>query len=248
VTAPDPPCDVLAWDSAFFGHAIARARASRLDEASCREVLAWCREHGTECLYVLADEDDLVTLRLLDAAGFRRVDRRVTLERTLGTGGPPAPAGTRGAREDDIPALRAIAGVSHRNARFHADGRFDPERCDELYRTWIEKSCRGWSDHVVVAVRGEAAVGYLTVHVEPSGAGAIGLVGVDPTLRRHGIGRELMQGALAWLAGRSVARVRVVTQGDSAAALRFYEQAGFRPTQAALWYHRWFETPSAAAR
>jgi len=248
VTTSVPPCDPLDWDSRFFGHSIARARATRLDEAACRGMLDWCREHGTECLYFLADEDDAVTLRLLEAAAFRQVDRRVTLERALGPDESPAPADTRPAREQDLPALRAMAGVSHRNGRFHADGHFDLERCDELYRTWIEKSCRGWADHVVVAERERAPVGYLTIHVEAPDTGSIGLVGVAPSLRRHGIGRRLLQGAFAWLAGRSATRVRVVTQGHNSASLRLYESTGFRVTHAALWYHRWFQTSTGAPR
>jgi N-acetylglutamate synthase-like GNAT family acetyltransferase len=248
VTTPGPPCDVLDWDSQFFGHAIARARASRLDDAACREMLDWCRAHGTECLYVLADEDHPGTLRLLDAAGFRQVDRRVTLERTLDPDVGPAPAGTRAAREEDIPALRAIAAVSHRNGRFHVDGRFDSERCDEFYRVWIENSCHGWADHVVVAEREGRAVGYLTAHLKGPDTGSLGLMGVDTAIRRHGLGGQLLQGALAWLAGRSITRVWLATQGRNDASQGFFTSAGFRPTHAALWYHRWFDEPPDAAR
>jgi len=246
VTAHEPPCDALDWDSRFFGRAIARARASRLDEASCRDVLTWCREHRTECLYVLADEDDPLTLRVLDDAGFRQVDRRVTLERTLGPDIGPAPGDTRAAREEDVPALRAIAGVSHRDGRFHADGRFDRERCDEFYRVWIENSIRGWADHVVAAVRDGRAIGYLTVHQRSADTGSLGLLGVEPEFRRHGIGRLLLQGALAWLASRSVTRVWLATQGRNSASQGFFTNAGFRVTHASLWYHRWFDEPPPA--
>jgi len=240
VTAPVPPCEPLEWDSAFFGRRIARAATAELTTESWRAVRGWCADHRTECLYFLAVADDRATTGLLESVGFHLVDVRVTLDRevTAADGNRPR-QGTRAATPADVPALRRIAGAAHRNTRFYADGHFDRERCDELYRIWIEKSCLDQRNHVLVVERHGEPVGYLTLQVE-DGTATIGLVGVSPPWRQRGVGRELLSEGLAWLATRSVAHVSVVTQGSSVAAQRLYQGLGFRTANVALWYHRWF--------
>jgi N-acetylglutamate synthase-like GNAT family acetyltransferase len=239
-------CERLDWDSRLFGVSIARAVPSRVDLATRDAIFDWCRTENIDCLYFLADEH-AETMRILEDAAFSRVDDRVTLELQPIPPASPPHADTRGAFQSDIAALRHIAAVSHYDSRFYHDRHFDRERCDELYRIWIEKSCQGWADHVVVVERHGNAIGYLTVHLSEPDAASIGLVGVDPAYRRHGIGARLMDGALAWIAGQSVTRVRSATQGRNAASQGFFQKAGFRLTGRAIWYHRWFSSSTGVA-
>lgn len=239
-------CERLDWDSRFFGVSIARAVPSRVDRATRDAILDWCHAEDVDCLYFLADAD-ADTMRVLEDAAFSRVDDRVTLELEPIPPVSSPHADTRAACESDIAALRNIAAVSHFDTRFYYDRHFDRERCDELYRIWIEKSCQGWADHVVVVERNGNAIGYLTVHLNEPDAASIGLVGVDPAYRRHGIGGRLMDGALAWIAGRSVTRVRSATQERNAASKGFFQKAGFRLTGRAIWYHRWFSSSTGVA-
>jgi GNAT superfamily N-acetyltransferase len=240
-----PLCERLDWDSTFFGISIARAVPTRVDTATCAAILDWCRAERIDCLYFLADADSDV--RPLEDASFRRVDERVTIE--LQPIPPPAapPSGTRAARESDIATLRDIAGSAHYDSRFYNDGRFNRERCDELYRVWIEKSCQGWADHVVVAENDGEAIGYLTVHLREPASATIGLVGVRQDCRGQGVGQRLMAGALAWIASQPVSRVWSATQGRNAASQQFFQKAGFRLTHRAIWYHRWFSEPPGGA-
>jgi N-acetylglutamate synthase-like GNAT family acetyltransferase len=209
-------------------------------------MLDWCRAEQIDCLYFLADEDANAT-RVLEDAGFSRVDDRLTLELQPIPSVSARPADTRPACPSDIFTLRNIAAVSHYDSRFYNDRHFSRERCDELYRVWIENSCQGWADHVVVVERDGNAIGYLTVHLREPDSASIGLVGVDPAYRRQGIGAHLMSGALEWIAGQSVTRVWTATQGRNAASQGFFQKAGFRLTSRAIWYHRWFSTPAGAA-
>lgn len=247
MSAPAPLCKRLDWDSRFFGLAIARAVPDQVDAAGCQAMLQWSADERIDCLYFLAHAEADASNRLLEAHGFERVDERVTLERAIPTS-PPAAAGARGAQPGDIPALREIAAISHRDSRFYTDGRFDRGRCDEFYRVWIENSCQGWADHVVVAEHDGAAVGYLTVHVKSPELATLGLMGVEPGLRRHGIGSRLLDGALAWIAARGIPRVALATQGRNANSNGFFGHAGFVPVARSYWYHRWFDKRPAAAR
>jgi len=164
-----------------------------------------------------------------DAAGARSSDAPVDRLAKIRT-----------SRESDIPTLRTIAAKSHVDSRFYADGRFDRARCDELYATWIEKSCRGWADVVFVAEHDGSPVGYLSCHAREDKRGEIGLVGIDERAQGRGLGGALVHAALRWFAERELERASVVTQGRNVPAQRLYQSAGFRTSAVQLWHHRWF--------
>lgn len=238
---PTAPCRLLDWDSAFFGRRIARATVGRLDPDAARGILAWCARERVDCLYFLADADDPGTVRLAEAHGFRQVDIRVTLERPAGPPPPgPPPGPVRPAAPGDLPALRALARTSHRASRFYHDGGFPRERCDELYATWIERSCRGAAEAVLVADDGAGPAGYVSCHLPAGAPGAIGLFAVAAARQGGGLGRALLAAALRWFAERGAPGVTVVTQGRNVAAQRLYQRGGFLTRSLELWYHRWF--------
>lgn len=205
-------------------------------------VLAWCRKESIDCLYLLVAADDLATLRSAEERAFHLVDIRMTydkkIERAVTESSGLQPI--RRARESDIPALRAIAAVSHTDSRFYADGGFERARCDELYATWIEKSCRGWAEVVFVAEHEGLPSGYLSCHEREGRRGEIGLVGIAARAQGRGLGRALVESALCWFAERRLERASVVTQGRNVAAQRLYQSSGFRTTAVQLWHHRWF--------
>jgi ribosomal protein S18 acetylase RimI-like enzyme len=239
LTPVEDCCRDLAWDSAHFGIRIARVNASRLTPGLLAEIDNWRRVHATHCLYYLADPD-FASMRLATGAGFRFVDARITLEVALAE---PDAAGEaiRPAKPEDIPELRRIAGESHRNARFHADGNFPIAACDELYRIWIERSCREpkLADAVFVVENGGRAAGYISCRMD-NGIGEIGLVAVDERYRGLRLGERLLAQACSWFLSQGARSALVVTQGANVPALRLYQKAGFLITGVQLWYHRWF--------
>ena len=81
--------------------------------------------------------------------------------------------------------------------------------------------------------------GFITCIKEGS-YGKIGLLGIDPTSQRKGIGSSLVNAALHWFECEGISTVEVVTQGSNIAAQRLYQQAGFRTSQVQLWFHKWF--------
>jgi dTDP-4-amino-4,6-dideoxy-D-galactose acyltransferase len=269
-----PFCEVLAWDSEFFGRRIGRivpieAKGGRLDRALLAEVDAWCSAEAIDCLYFLADSGDPATAAVAEAGGFRLVDLRVTLEGRPG-GHPegefragriwagessslPDPSARPSLQDDrtrlffpeDLADLRRIAAASHHDSRFYADPHFDRERCDELYATWIEKSCRGESaDAVLVAEHEGKPAGYISC-VRSGGvgdSGEIGLIAVAAEAQGRGLGKALIRASLRWFADRGLSRVRVVTQGRNVRAQRLYQAHGLFTRSIGLWFHRW-ETP-----
>jgi ribosomal protein S18 acetylase RimI-like enzyme len=54
---------------------------------------------------------------------------------------------------------------------------------------------------------------------------------VDPTLRRGGLGRRMVEEAEAWLRGRGVVKVNLMVRHDNAAAVAFYERLAYEDQQ-----------------
>jgi dTDP-4-amino-4,6-dideoxy-D-galactose acyltransferase len=234
------PCHVLAWDSEFFGFRIARVRDAHLTARNLRDVLEWCVREGIRCLYLLAPSDCSETTDLVGANGFRMADLRFTLARGL-EGDAGSTNSVRAFNQSDLPFLQEIAAVSHRDSRFYHDPGFPDQRCDEFYETWIERSCHGYADTVLVAEHLRQPAGYVSCHLQPDGIGSIGLLAVADWSRGVGLGGQLVTAALRFFAEASCTRVTVVTQGRNCSAQRLYQNCGFRSASMELWYHRWFD-------
>jgi dTDP-4-amino-4,6-dideoxy-D-galactose acyltransferase len=247
--SPDPGqgqlCRYLKWDSDFFGFRIASATTRTLDSRSLSLLMSQCQQQGIECLYFLAPLNHDQTIRLLEQSGFHLVDVRMTFARDLRTavrrgGMRPARPKSRLHVPGDLPVLREIARMSYHDTRFCYDSHFPKQRVSALYETWIENSCNGFADAVLVVDRRRRPVGYITCHLRENGEGQIGLIGVDSACQGLGIGGVLVTGALQWFAEHGRAAVTVATQARNEKAMRLYERCGFVVRDAQLWYHRWF--------
>lgn len=237
-------CCILDWDSTFFGHRIAHVTVNRLNAGDMGRVMKWCRNRAICCLYFLVNADHLETVRLAEENGFRLVDIRVTLEKKLqevATMETSRSAAVRLSKPEDIPALRAIARRCHHDSRFYHDSNFPKYLCDSLYETWIERSCEGYADAVLVADLTSQPVGYVSCHLLGEQKGKIGLVGVDAHSEGKGLGQALIGESLTWFSQHGVTEVTIVTQGRNYRAQRLYQQSGFLTKSMQLWYHRWFE-------
>jgi dTDP-4-amino-4,6-dideoxy-D-galactose acyltransferase len=237
MNAADEPCEFLDWDSQFWGFRIGRVRGDR--RLSLERVDAWCAEHAIRCLYLLADANDFEAARLAEGAGFRLADTRMTYALSV-TADACDCVGVRLADDADIPDLRRIASTSYRSSRFYFDLYFPRHLCDELYATWIERSCRGYADAVFV-VEGDGGVeGYISCHLEAGPPhGRIGLVGVDAAARGRGVAQRLVHHACEWFKSAGVSKVSVVTQARNVEAQRVYQRSGFLVEDVGLWFHRW---------
>lgn len=232
-------CELLPWDSSFFGVEIARLVPERLSGAVLAQALEWCAAHRIKCLYFLADPNDRQTIELAEAGGFHLVDIRVTLECGMADAEGSESGGIRLYQPGDLDRLKAIARTSHTDSRFFFDAHFPVPRAQALFECWIERSCEGWAQAVFVAEVDGVAAGYTTCHLNPNGAGSIGLVGLAPEAQGRGLGRSLVRAAVAYLQRQQAARITVVTQGRNVRALRLYQRCGFRVESVRLWYHRW---------
>lgn len=237
-------CELLEWDSTFFGCRIARVVGHRLDDAAARAALDWCEREAVACLYFLADADDAATTAAAEAHGFGMKDIRVTSACDLDQPRPaPAPDGprVRPASRADADAIEAMAAASYTDSRFYFDTRFPRERVSGLYRRWARQSVEGGADQVLVLEQVGRPAGFITCHLLPERQGSVGLGCVDAAARGQGLGAHLYGAALDWFASRGVRRVSYVTQGRNVRAQRLIQRLGFRTESVRIWYHRWFD-------
>jgi dTDP-4-amino-4,6-dideoxy-D-galactose acyltransferase len=242
------PCEILEWDTAFFGFRVARVRGDVLTQERVRQIDAWCQQTGVCCLYFLSRADDINTTRLAEDNGFRFVDIRMTLGygisdaiRGVKSQTASCAAAVRHARPEDICSLQSIARESYHDTRFYFDANFAKHLCESLYETWIKLSCEGYADEVLVAELDGVPIGYISCHLdEESRTGRIGLVGVSGQARGRGVGQMLVFSASEWFSAQGAQEVLVVTQGRNCAAQRLYQRCNFLIQTVQLWYHKWF--------
>jgi ribosomal protein S18 acetylase RimI-like enzyme len=144
------------------------------------------------------------------------------------------------------PATRADAAALGRLGallvRTHHD--FDPKRfipatprTERGYASFLASQLEDPDVAVLVAEVGGTMVGYAYAGVEASDymslrgpAGVLHDVVVDPQHRGRGVGRLLLDAALAFLRSRGAPRVVLWTAVQNASAQRLFASAGFRQT------------------
>ena len=235
---------VLEWDSSFFGIRIARMISTRPDRAMVQRAIQFSTQERIVCMYGLVDAGAPESIRTAEDGGFRVVDVRLTLTRNT-TSDPleltAAGVAIRRVEERDISALKAIASVSHFDSRYYADPGFSRSHCSRLYATWIENSCAGYEDCVLVAEREGKVCGYISCDISSHNTGQIGLLAVAADAQGRGIGGNLIRSAIRWFGEQECLKIDVVTQGCNSRAQQVYQKAGFVTDRVQLWLHRWFE-------
>ena len=118
-------CQHLPWDSSFFGRKIARVQPTTVNKNRIEEALHWSATERVDCLYFLCDTADPASASLAESHGFNMMDVKVTKEFSIASvtdrSNFSGTADVRRAISRDVPTLKTIAKVSHRDSRFYAD-------------------------------------------------------------------------------------------------------------------------------
>lgn len=179
---------------------------------------------------------DVARVAALERAGWSVVDVTVTLAREPGLEpadgtwrvGPPA--------GDDRDAVIAIARDDYDVSRFHLDPKIPDAVARRIKQDWVTACLDGErGDRVLIASGESGPVGFLAVLETPT-TQVIDLIAIRRAARGTGAGRALV----AHLLAEASSTVEVGTQIANTAALRFYEDLGFRAreTRYVLHCHR----------
>jgi dTDP-4-amino-4,6-dideoxy-D-galactose acyltransferase len=237
------PVEYLIWDSDFFNRRIARVTSGCLRSDEVERILTWAVEERIDCLYYLANGQEINSTSLVEANGFHFVDLRVTFIKDLTKPEQPfiPSRHIRRADEKDLSTLKELARKAFQLSRFHVDAHFDQAKADLMYEVWVENDLRTTGHDVwVIDMEGQLAA-YTSVSVKHDGKAQIGLVGTQADWRGKGLALELQRFVGEELQNEGIREVEVVTQGRNIAEQNLYQQAGYFTRSIDLWYHKWFE-------
>jgi GNAT superfamily N-acetyltransferase len=234
------PCELLEWDTTFWGVKVARVVSGSMTDEGRVEIDKWCRDNGVSCAYFLAD-DEADTMLAAERGGFFVTDVRITLRKEMnGTRFREPEAPVRAAHDGDLQALEEIARSSHGLTRFYHDPHFQNDRCGELYARWI-RSTYDSGAAILVIDDGGPAVAYVTCEIRAGSTGYIGLIAVDEARRGQGLGRALATAVDNWMLEAGVAHLAVMTQERNVAAVRLIEGSGYDIVSRQVWFHKWYD-------
>lgn len=222
--------ELLSWDTDFFGITIGRAKIATARDLEI--ALRAASDQGVECLYVVVPGAKADPVAAAIRAGSGLTALRLDLERRGRQVASDAET-VRPAAPDEAGRVAELAAALAPASRFAQDGRFRRERIEEMYRIWALNDLR--DGKVLVDTTGDRAL--LTLSKRPSGL-AVGLVYVASVARGTGLGRQLLDAALAEAAGASLT---VATDMRNLEAVRLYESAGFRARSIEAVLHVWLD-------
>lgn len=247
----------LAWDTKILGFRVGRIAWWLSDGSSDaplarEELLRACvrsaEERGVHYLLARITSEDRIGVHILERNRFALIDGLLSFGLDLAKF-PTAMERLEGPScaewaTEDLPALREIARSSFVFDRFHGDPAIPTNKADELHQRWIEDSCSGTADAVLVA-HSDRPVGFTTLKLDKLAEAACGvsigtivLVATSPDHRRKGIARSLTLAALDWFRKAGCTWVEVGTQMANVPASRVYQSVGFELVGSSLTFRR----------
>lgn len=145
----------------------------------------------------------------------------------------------RAAVADDMPALGRLGAML---VALHHD--FDADRfltanagTESAYGAFLDRQARDADAVVLVAEKAGVVLGYAYGKIEAADymalrgpAGMLHDLIVEPSRRREGVGRQLLNAMIAALSERGAPRLVLSTAARNVAAQRLFASAGFRQT------------------
>lgn len=139
---------------------------------------------------------------------------------------------------EDGPALgRFGAALARQHHAFDPRRFMLPEGIEAGYRSWLLREARDSEAVVLVAVQGEAPVGYAYGRLEArdwnlllDACGGFHDLWVDETARRTGVGRLLAEALIRRLEALGAPRIVLMAAAQNASAQRLFTSLGWRAT------------------
>lgn len=221
----------LQWDSSFFGLRVAKAEiSSNLDI----EEIMNMHKYEYDLIYVFAQQT--LTDETLQKFNGRLVDNKVILKKNVGDSESQLIISEY--KEKEISKeLYNLAIESGNHSRFKIDTRLPADSFERLYKTWINESVNGeFADKVYIYSHSNKIIGFVTVKIELE-VGKIGLIAIDESYRGKGVGKQLIYKVESYLKEEDVKILTVATQKNNSAAMKFYQNIGFKEFESTLIYH-----------
>ena len=243
LTAPHPVAggavdwQPQAFESEFLKLSSARITAFRGDDpaATIRQAFADLARLGYAFVSIRVPATAVAQVSALRQVGAREIECLVTFARTLDLVAVQMPDGIEIATYEDAEGCAEVGRQAFRSDRFHQDPELDEAGADALKAAWMRNACLGRAERVLVARAGRRILG-ANACIRNGDEAVIDLIGVLPEAQGRGLGRQLVDAALASYSG-SAARMVVGTQATNTASVALYRSAGFSPVDEKITFH-----------
>ena len=230
-------------DSVHFG--IRVARASGVGMGDLPEVMHFCELNRIDLLIARCATTDTPVAQVMEKHGFLLMDTLVyymadLIKRPV----PPRDATlrVRALQSGDESQVQDVAAAAFKGyfGHYHADPRLDRRKCDEAYRSWALRSCKGAADEILVAEENREVLGFATLRLNSPEEGEGVLVAVAPKAQGRGIGPALMVDSMYWCKDRGAQRMIISTQVRNISTQKVWCRVGFEPSYSYYTFHKWF--------
>jgi dTDP-4-amino-4,6-dideoxy-D-galactose acyltransferase len=223
----------LEWDSSFFGYEVGKIVVDSKETFKIEGCME--RIEQFKLLYVYSkDSIDLLESKLVDRKViftqncYEIVKEEVIVMQSFNT------------KKHNFEQLKALALESGIYSRFYVDKNFNNQEYERLYTRWIENAVNDdLTFDIILAVKNNSIIGFATLNKKNNVLADIGLVAVSKESRGLGIGKQLMQEALARAQQAGFTEIQVITQLDNLAAMNLYKSTNFKIKEIINIYHLW---------
>lgn len=141
------------------------------------------------------------------------------------------------ARDDDLPALLAIARTSFHNERFKMDPRIDPNVSDLRYQNWVASSLRHPTQELYVICDGVRRIAFFITELLNDDTCYWHLNAVAPDAQGQGYGRRVWLSMLNQATKAGAQRVRTSIVARNHRVLNLYARLGFYFPPPSMTFH-----------
>ena len=220
-------------------------RRRRLAANLINSAILRTRELGIMTIHANISQDSPMAKALLTKMGFTFIRRFLELRMNLSKALLPEISRIaqlcrplRPGEEEGLTQLQ--------NRSFTGSWGYNDNTVEEIiYRISLPNCSPG---DVILAFESDKPIGHCWTRINSwkneapgEGTGRIYMLGVDPTHRGRGLGRQLLLVGLSYLKSKGLHVVELTVDSENKAACALYESVGFKPWTYSLWYEKRLE-------
>lgn len=235
------------WDTAIYGQPVLQitrlelsANAPGADAGPFLRARDECASNLVSCRLPV---DRLRESMFLEDLGFRFIEviyaPEIDIDRVPPLATPPLALSR--ATDDDLDAVREIAGSAFRNERFHVDPRMPAALADLRYQNWAASALDHPRQRLEVLRDGTSIIAFFVTEMLADGTCYWHLNAVHPDAQGRGYGRRAWHTMLAAASDEGARRVRSSIVARNHRVLNLYASLGFRFPPPAMTFH-WVRT------
>lgn len=230
----------LEWDSEFFNFNVGRLQGLITKEQDIRNIEFLIEKKNITLSYYSTPNELPPYVYKSKIFEIVLVDKKTTFKKNINSNLRIHESITSIANNtsfmDKLIDLSIQSGIY---SRFNIDKKIGKEKFQQLYTLWMVNSINlKIAKDVLVYTEMKDLAGFVTLG-EKNNQADIGIISVDSTFRKKGIGKILMTSAEKKFSNLGYDSIQVVTQGDNIPACKLYESCGYQVDSLEFFYHIW---------